>query len=48
MEGNNVSAVDQLRYLRRMHRLTDVNFSNNPVAKEFAYYQNIAEAAPKL
>ena len=37
-EGNNVSAVDQLRYLRRMHRLTDVNFKHNPVAKEFAYY----------
>jgi protein phosphatase 1 regulatory subunit 7 len=36
-EGNNVSSVEQLKYLRRMHRLTDANFRNNPVSKEFAY-----------
>lgn len=29
-----------------MHRLTDVNFKHNPVTKEFAYYQQIAEVAP--
>ena len=37
-EGNNVSSVEQIKYLRRMPRLTDVNFKQNPVAKEFAYY----------
>ena len=37
-EGNVVSSVDQLKYLRRMPRLVDVNFKENPVAKEFAYY----------
>jgi len=37
-EGNNVSSVEQLKYLRRMPRLADVNFKGNPVAKEFAYY----------
>lgn len=45
-EGNNVNAVDQLRYLRRMHRLTEVNFKHNPVSSEFSYYQSIAEVAP--
>ena len=31
-----------------MPRLTDVNFKNNPVAKEFAYCQKIAEVVPNL
>ena len=47
-EGNNVRETDQLKHLRRMRRLTDVNLKCNPVAKEFAYYQKVAEAAPKL
>ena len=38
LEGNNVSSVEQLRYLRRMPYLTEVNFKDNPVTKEFAYY----------
>lgn len=38
LEGNCISAVDQIKYLRRMPRLADVNFRQNPVAKEFAYY----------
>ena len=47
-EGNNVSAIEQLKYLRRMPRLTDVNFCQNPVAKELTYYQKVAEVAPNL
>ena len=47
-EGSNVSAIEQLKYLRRMPRLADVNFCQNPVAKEFAYYQKVAEVAPNL
>jgi len=47
-EGNKVSSVEQLKYLRRMHRLTEVNFKNNSVSKEFAYCQTIAEVVPKL
>ena len=47
-EGNNIAAVDQIKYLRRMPRLADVNFKENPVAKEFAYYQKLAEVVPKL
>ena len=38
LEGNKVSSVDQLKYLRRMPRLADVSFKGNPVVKEFAYY----------
>jgi len=48
LEGNNISAVEQIKYLRRMPRLADVNFKQNPVAKEFAYYQKLAEFGPKL
>ena len=47
-EGNVVSSVEQLKYLRRMPRLVDVNFKQNPVAKEFAYYQKIAEVVSNL
>ena len=31
-----------------MPRLVDVNFIGNPVAKEFAYYQKIADVVPNL
>ena len=31
-----------------MPRLVDVNFKENPVAKEFAYYQKIADVVPNL
>lgn len=31
-----------------MHRLTDLNLKGNPIVKEFAYYQKIAEVVPKL
>jgi len=48
LEGNNIKEVDQLKYLRRMPRLADVNFRGNPVAKEFAYCQKISEVVPKL
>ena len=47
-EGNNVKEVEQLKYLRRMHRLEDVNFRHNPVVKESEYYQKLAEVVPKL
>ena len=48
MEANNVKEVDQLKYLRRMPRLSEVNMKGNPVQKEFAYYQKICEVVPKL
>lgn len=38
MEGNSVEAVEQLRYLRRMPSLQELNFNGNPVASEFAYH----------
>ena len=47
-EGNNIAAIEQIKYLRRMPRLADVNFKQNPMAKEFAYYQKLAEVVPKL
>ena len=31
-----------------MPRLVDINFKENPVAKEFAYYQKIADVVPNL
>ena len=37
LEANRVAALDQLKYLRRMPRLTELNFKGNPVAREFAY-----------
>jgi len=37
-EGNKVSTIEQLKYLRRMRRLTDINFKENPVANEFVYH----------
>jgi len=48
LEANNVSAVEQLKYLRRMPRLADLNLKGNPVVKEFAYYQKLSEVVPKL
>ena len=48
MEGNNVASADQIKYLRRMPRLAELNFKGNPVAKEFSYYQKVAEVCPKL
>jgi len=48
MEGNNVSDADQLKYLRRMPRLAELNLKANPVANTFPYYQKIKEVLPKL
>ena len=47
-EGNNVSAIEQIKYLKRISRLIDVNFKDNPVAQEFSYHQTISEIAPNL
>lgn len=48
MEGNNVSQLDQLYYLKRCSYLTDVNLKYNPVAKELLYYSKIQENIPKI
>ena len=48
LEGNTVSAVQQLKYLRRMPYLQEVNFNGNPITSEFSYYQQIAEVLPRL
>lgn len=47
-EGNNVSSIDQLYYLKRCQRLTDVNLKNNPVAKEISYLSKIKDNVPNL
>ena len=48
-EGNNVSDVQELWYLKRIPKLVDANFSGNPVAvKGLSYYQKIQESAPGL
>ena len=38
LEGNNIKSLDQLYYLRRCTKLTDLNLKNNPVSKELGYY----------
>lgn len=41
LEGNNIKGVDQLYYLRRCTKLTDLNLKNNPVTRELTYYQKL-------
>ena len=41
LEGNNVKDLDQIYYLQRCPKLTEVNLKSNPVAKEISYYQRI-------
>ncbi len=48
MEGNNVKSIDQLYYLRRCYKLTDLNLKNNPVTNELNYYQKLSDNTPKL
>ena len=48
-EGNSVRDINELRYLRRMSKLTDLNCKGNPIAsKGLAYYQKIQEIVPGL
>ena len=48
-EGNSVRDINELRYLRRMSKLTDLNCAGNPIAsKGLAYYQKIQEIVPGL
>jgi hypothetical protein len=39
--------LDQLYYLRRCQKLTDVNLKYNPVTSEIAYYPKMQENMPK-
>ena len=48
LEGNNINSIDQLYYLKRLQRLTDVNFKHNPVQKENAYYSKVQANVPNL
>ena len=48
LEGNEISEVEQLKYLRRMPNLSDVNFRGNPVTKDPEYYTKIREFVPNL
>ena len=43
-----MSAIEQIKYLKRISRLIDVNFKDNPVSQEFSYHQTISEIAPSL
>ena len=50
-EGNNVQALDQLMYLRRLKKLTDVNFKHNPVSSglnAIQYLQQVSETVANL
>jgi len=48
LEGNNVDSVEQLYYLKRCPQLQEVNFKNNPVQGESAYYQRIKDNVQNL
>lgn len=47
-EANNVSSIDNLYYLRRLSKLTDLNLKHNAVTKEFSYHAKIKENVPNL
>jgi Leucine-rich repeat (LRR) protein len=47
LEGNNVKNLDQLYYLRRCQKLTDVSLKANPVTHEITYYSKLSENLPK-
>ena len=47
-EGNNINSIDNLYYLRRLSRLTDLNLKHNAVSKEFSYHAKIKENVPNL
>jgi hypothetical protein len=47
LEGNNVKNLDQLYYLRRCQKLTDVSLKANPVTQEITYYSKLSENLPK-
>lgn len=48
LEGNNIKSLDQLYYIKRCTRLTDLNLKYNPVASELTYYQKLQDHAPLL
>ena len=47
-EGNNVSDIDQLYYLRRCEKLETLTLKNNPVADKPEYYDQIQKGCPNL
>jgi len=48
LEGNNVDSLEQIFYLKRLHRLTEVSLKNNPVTKEIGYTARLGECVPNL
>jgi len=48
LEGNNIKSLDQLYYIKRCTKLTDLNLKCNPVASELTYYQKLQDHAPRL
>ena len=48
LEGNNLSTLDQLYYLKRCKSLENVNLSDNPVTKDPLYYHRIQDCVPNL
>ena len=48
MEGNSITDIDQLYYLKRCKYLTDINFKFNPVSKNKDYVNIIKENVPSL
>ena len=47
LEGNNIKSLDQLYYLRRCQKLTDISLKANPVTQEITYYSKLVENLPK-
>jgi Leucine-rich repeat (LRR) protein len=43
LEGNNITKIDELYYLKKCKKLTDLNMSDNPVASEVLYHTKIQE-----
>lgn len=47
-ENNAISDLDQLRYLERCKKLTDLTLKDNPVCKKNGYYKAIKDGCPQL
>ena len=50
-EGNNVQAIEQLMYLKRLRNLTSVNFKHNPVSTgqhAALYYEKVVDNVPGI
>ena len=47
-EGNNISKKEELQYLFRLRKLTDINFKMNPIADSEDYYDVIQKGCPNI